>query len=108
MYDIKYWADENRRQPVVDYIESLKWSEQRKFLAGVERIKQDGPNLKRPTADYLGGKLGLWELRVFKYRILYTFIGKTAWFLHAFLKKTSEIPQQEINTALRRKEGIEK
>ena len=103
MYEIEYWLDKHGHQPVMDYVENMDWSEQKKFLSGVERLKIDGPAVKRPTADYLGGKLGLWELRVFGHRFLYTFAGKTVYFLHAFAKKTDEIPQREIDLAMRRK-----
>lgn len=103
MYEIRYWKAADGSQPVVDYVRRLKWPEQRKYLTGTGRIQADGPAVKRPTADYLGGKLGLWELRVFDHRVLYTFEGKTAVMLHAFVKKTDRIPQAEIETALKRK-----
>lgn len=78
MYQIEYWQDSAGHQPVVDHVRKMRWPEQRKYLAGIERIKTDGPDVRRPTADYLGGKLGLWELRIFSHRVIYTFIGRTA------------------------------
>lgn len=55
-------------------------------------------------ADNLGGGLGLYELRPDRNRILYCFHRRTqVLLLHAFLKRTDDIPQREIEIALKRK-----
>lgn len=73
-----------------------------KHLSGV------GYKMRRPFADYLGGKTGLYELRPGRHRVLYFFfIRNKVVLLHAFLKKTDAIPEKDIEIALGRKEICE-
>ena len=66
---------------------------------------QEGPNLKRPYADALEGSIR--ELRVGLARleplILYYFaLRDSVVLLHAFTKKTDEVPRREIEIARQR------
>ena len=64
--------------------------------------------MRRPFADYLGEKTGLYELRPGRHRVLYFFyIRNKVVLLHAFLKKTNTIPERDIEIALHRKEICE-
>jgi hypothetical protein len=61
-----------------------------------------------PFADYLGDRTGLYELRPGRHRVLYFFFVRSkVILLHAFLKKTDEIPKRDIEIALERKEICE-
>lgn len=63
----------------------------------------EGPNLPRPYADIVRGKIR--ELRVSfgsnEYRFLYFFFGKRIIITHGFLKKTDRVPEGEIERAER-------
>ena len=67
-------------------------------------LEKDGPDLPRPYADVLRGKIR--ELRVgygsLKIRFLYFFEGKSIVLVSGFLKKTSAVPVEEIDRAERR------
>lgn len=94
--------------PVQEYITSLDEIQQNKIFAALKRLEEEGYNLRRPLADSLGSKTGLYELRPGRHRILYSFHErKHVILLHAFLKKTDEIPQKDIELALVRKEMCE-
>ena len=91
--------------PVEEYIHDLDEVQQNKVFAALKRLEEEGYNLRRPLADSLGGKTGLYELRPGRHRILYSFYErKHVVLLHAFLKKTDEIPQKDADLALVRKE----
>ena len=67
-------------------------------------LEQQGPNLPRPYADAVRGKIR--ELRVsfggMHHRFLYFFHGKRIVVTHGFVKKTAAIPEGEIVQAERR------
>lgn len=69
-----------------------------------------GHELRRPSADYL--RDGIYELRAkhrnVQYRILYFFNGKDIAVLgHSIVKKTSAVPNQDIELAIQRKKKFE-
>jgi phage-related protein len=73
-------------------------------MVGIDMLRSHGVSLGRPWAAPLGK--GLWELRIRtrrQLRILY-FLTTTKTFvlLHAFVKKTREVPESEIQIATRR------
>ncbi len=79
-----------------------------KCLVRVERLKERGHELRRPEADLL--RDGIYELRVglqgVNYRMLYFFVGKQAVLSHG-LTKEKEVPDREIDLALKRKARFE-
>ena len=104
MFEVILYKDDKGNSPVREYIESLSKTQQNKILAYLDRLAEFGFNLKRPTADSLGGGLGLYELRPDRHRVIYFFHRRTeAILLHAFLKRTDAIPQREIEIASKRK-----
>ena len=104
MFEVIFYKDEKSHSPVNEYLSSLPKKQQDKVIAYVDRLTQFGFNLKRPTADSLGDGLGLYELRPDRNRILYCFYRRTqVILLHAFLKRTDDIPQREIEISLKRK-----
>ena len=66
-------------------------------------MEEYGPNLPRPYADVVRGKIR--ELRVIfasaQYRFLYFFHSKHIIITHGFLKKTDRVPDSEIDRAQR-------
>jgi hypothetical protein len=80
-----------------------------KCAAAIERLKEDGFELRRPTADVLCD--GIHELRAKKgrvnYRLLYFFHGKNVAILAHGITKEDAVPPAEIERALRRKAAFE-
>ena len=75
-----------------------------KFLWLLRLLETHGPDLKRPYADLLRDDVRELRARVGgnSYRALFYFmIEKTIIVTHAFIKKTDEVPLQEIDRALR-------
>src|SRR3989338_10017955 len=92
---------EKGHSPVEAYIHNLDQTQQNKVFAAFKRLEEEGYNLRRPLADSLGAKTGLYELRPGRHRILYSFHErKYIVMLHAFLKKTDELPEKDIELAL--------
>ena len=84
------------------YLKNKK--ERVKIFAYIELLKDRKGYLNEPYAKHITGKIR--ELRVdfsrSRHRIFYfTAVGKRIILLHAFLKKTSKTPNEEIGKALR-------
>ncbi len=104
MFEVIFYKDEKGHSPVHEYLSSLSKQQQDKVIAYMDRLARFGFGLRRPVADNLGGGLGLYELRPDRNRILYCFHRRTqVLLLHAFLKRTDDIPPSEIEIALKRR-----
>jgi len=107
-FEILYFVDEKDNAPVRDYLKRLPTNEKSKVYAYLKHLSDVGYKMRRPFADYLGEKTGLYELRPGRHRVLYFFfIRNKVILLHAFLKKTDAIPEREIEIALHRREICE-
>lgn len=76
----------------------------------IERLQEQGHELRRPQADFLRDEI--YELRTrmgnVRYRMLYFFHGNVAAVIsHGIMKKMAEVPPQEIERAIRRKKQFE-
>ncbi|HYH46218.1 MAG TPA: type II toxin-antitoxin system RelE/ParE family toxin [Thermoanaerobaculia bacterium] len=98
--------------PVLDWLRQLRQRDRRayaKCVVRIQRLAQEGHALRRPEADYL--RDGIYELRArqgrVNYRILYFFHGQNVVILAHGLTKEDEVPNTEIERALRRKEAFE-
>lgn len=104
---IYYFIDERGSNPVRDFIKSLPFDERRKALSYIKELKEQGDNLRRPLAAYLGH--GIYELRPKANRIFYFFFLKdNAVFVHAIRKKTDRILPKDLEICLKRKSLTEK
>jgi len=104
---VVYYEREDGKYPVVNFLDGLNRQERARALAAIDLLEEEGPNLRRPYADYL--KDGIYELRVrvskARYRIFYFFHdGQNIVLTHGFKKKVRQVPQTEINRARRYKE----
>jgi phage-related protein len=102
---IEYYRDNQGKQPVRDFIQSLPVEAQAKVYRTMKLLKDYGVLLKEPYTKQLKGKIR--ELRVTDkrgaIRILYfTVTGKRLVLLHGFVKKTDKTPEREIETAEKR------
>ena len=88
---------------MLDWLDSLPTKALDKCRIRIERLR--GHGLRRPEADFL--RDGIYELRVrlrtTNYRMLYFFHGRIAAVLAHGLVKESEVPQRDIELAIRRK-----
>ena len=77
-----------------------------KFIAYLERLEQEGHELRRPAADFLQD--GIYELRIrhqsVNYRILYFFHGQIAAVAAHAITKEDRVPEKDIAIALTRRQ----
>lgn len=102
-YRIEYYTTPEGESLVDEFFEDINETHQGKILKWFGCLGEQGPNLPRPYADILEGKIR--ELRIaiahHQYRFLYFFHGKFIVITHGFLKKTDKVPQAEIERAKR-------
>lgn len=98
---VVYYVDELKHNPVWNFISSLPEDDRNKCFEYIAYLENMGEQVRRPVGDYLGNKL--YELRPKQTRIIYFFMLKDyAVLVHAFRKKTNEIPEREIKLAQKR------
>lgn len=110
MYSVLYYKTRDGEVPVLDFLDKLTNKAQAKIRKQILLLSEEGPNLKRPYADYL--RDDIYELRVQfspnDYRILYFFFRRSNIILtHGFIKKTGKVPQTELEKALKYKAEFE-
>jgi phage-related protein len=115
MYDIFYYQDINKKEPVREYIDSLKTRSDKESRIKLNKIdayllmlQREGRNAGEPYIKHLEGDI--WELRPIRDRILFAAWDEDRGFilLHQFMKKTRKTPQKEIDTAKKRLADIRK
>ena len=102
---IYFFIDEKGRNPVKDFLLDLPVKERAKISAYIIELKQQGHNLRRPMADYLGD--GIYELRPGDHRMFYFFfIKNNAVLVHGMRKKTDKIPKEDMALCVKRREQV--
>lgn len=94
---VVYYPNARGETPALKFLLELGQDEQQKALAYVSYLEEQGEQLRRPIAEYLGDKV--YELRPKQIRILYAFVGQHAVILHAFRKKTGPVPPDDKRLA---------
>ena len=93
--------------PFVEWYDELPSKVQAKCRVRIERLKEQGNELRRPEADFL--RDGIYEIRVRhrreNYRVLYFFHEHSAVLSHG-IKKEKVVPSKEIDTAVERKKAF--
>ena len=101
MYEVLYFENRRGRCPVKDFLKTMKVQARSKAMKWIEKLSLEGPDLPRPYADVLRGKIR--ELRLVfgsdSYRFLYFFVGKKIIITHGFLKKDRKTPPGQIRKA---------
>ena len=101
MYEVIFYTTQRGDCPVDEFLDELQTKVRAKVLKWIEQLEREGPNLPRPYADVVQGKIR--ELRVGfasnHYRFLYFFHGKKIVITHGFMKKTTKVPLPEIERA---------
>ncbi|MDE2313610.1 MAG: type II toxin-antitoxin system RelE/ParE family toxin [Elusimicrobia bacterium] len=103
-YEIVFYLSPRGESPVDEFLDSLEERPRAKIERFMEQLQERGPDLPRPYADVLRGKIR--ELRV-PYgkrhcRLLYFFQGRSIVMTSGFVKKTPAVPEEEIGRAERR------
>lgn len=102
-YEVIFYLDKRGRCLTDEFLDGLQVRVRAKVEKWIEKLEEEGPNLPRPFADIVKGKIR--ELRIVfgsnYYRFLYFFLGKIIVITHGFLKKTDKIPEREIERAER-------
>lgn len=110
-WEVDFYEDENGSRPVEEFLDTLPDKHLGKVLQMMWLLKERGPNLPFPYSSQVEGKLR--ELRVqvgsTRYRLFY-YGDKNRVFilLHAFCKRTEQIPEREKRLALERMKADEK
>lgn len=107
MYNLIFYTAERGDTPLDDFLDGLDKKSRAKVAAYLSILEEQGPNLKRPYADIVRGKIR--ELRILhssnQYRILYFFhIHNQIVLVHAFSKKTQQLKKKDIDLAEKRME----
>ncbi|MBZ0255569.1 type II toxin-antitoxin system RelE/ParE family toxin [bacterium] len=101
-----FYKEDDGTVPLLAWFDGLPGKALDKCTAKIERLEEQGHNLRRPEADYL--RDGIYELRVrfqsVNYRILYFFHERAAVILSHGVTKERKVPPGEIDLAVSRKE----
>lgn len=107
MYNLIFYTTERGDLPVDDFLDGLDKKSRAKVAAHFSLLEEQGPNLTRPYADVVRGKIR--ELRILQssnqYRILFFFqVHDQIVLAHAFTKKTQQLKERDIELAEKRME----
>jgi len=95
--------------PLLEWLDTIPLKARLKCLTRIERLGEEGHQLRRPEADLLRDKI--YELRAslqgIHYRILYFFHGNKAAVLSHGIVKEDCVPPIEIDRAIQRRKNFE-
>jgi len=100
-YQVIFYQTIRGHCPAEDFLLSLPVKVKAKVSKWIEKLQDYGPDLPRPYADVVRGKIR--ELRIIfasaQYRFLYFFHNRYIVIMTGFLKKTDSILENEIQKA---------
>lgn len=103
-YKARFYRDEKGRSEALDYFHGMPKKHRAKAAKWIRLLESEGPNLPRPYADILSSPVR--ELRPkiagLQHRFLYVIHGKTIVLTNGFLKKSDQVPPEEIEKSKRR------
>jgi phage-related protein len=106
---VVFYKEKDGTVPVLEWLDDIPLKAQLKCLAKIERLRQEGHELRRPDADLLRDKI--YELRAslqgIHYRILYFFHGNLAAVVSHGIVKEDRVPPVEIAHAIERRKNFE-
>ena len=109
MYKIVYYRTPRGEDPVYSFILSQGKRDKAKIFRHISLLKQMGPNLPRPYADHVKGKIRELRVKISRghLRIFYFFFCKDfIVLLHSIVKKTRKIPEEAIDKSERNMEDF--
>jgi phage-related protein len=103
MYEVLFYETNKGNCYTDEFLDTLQPKVQGKVEKWIEKLEEYGPDLPRPYADIVRGKIR--ELRIVfgsnHYRFLYFFLNKNIVITHGFVKKSDKVPISEIIRAER-------
>jgi phage-related protein len=107
LYNLILYTTDRGDSPIDEFLDGLAKKSRAKVAAYLSLLEDEGPNLKRPYADVVRGKIR--ELRIHyssnQYRILYFFhVRDQIVLVHALFKKTQRLKEKDIDLSERRME----
>ena len=107
MYNLILYTTDRGDSPIDEFLDGLDKKSRAKVAAYLLLLQDEGPNLKRPYADVIRGKIR--ELRIHyssnQFRVLYFFhVRDQIVLVHAFSKKTQQLKEKDIDLSERRME----
>ena len=106
---VVFYKEKNGSVPVLQWLDDLPPKAQLKCIGKIERLRQEGHELRRPEADLLKDKI--YELRAslqgIHYRILYFFHGNVAAVVSHGIVKEDRVSPVEISHAVERRRNFE-
>jgi phage-related protein len=100
-YQVLFYESVTGRCFAEEFLGSLPVKVRAKVSRWLRKLEECGPDLPRPYADIVRGKIR--ELRVIfassQFRFLYFFYNRYIVISHGFIKKTGEVPENEIEKA---------
>ena len=105
MYNFVLYTTERGDSPIDEFLDGLDKKSRAKVAAHRSILEEQGPNLKRPYADIVRGKIR--ELRIHhssnQYRVLYFFhVRDQVVLLHAFSKKSQQLKEKDLELSAKR------
>lgn len=100
---VVFFAEDDKSCPLLEWMDGLPEKVRLKGIVRIERLGDQGHELRRPEADLL--RDGIYELRfragTVNYRMLYFFHEQHAIVTHGLTKEDS-VPDKEIDLAINR------
>jgi len=107
---VVFYKDKDGTTPTLEWLDTIPKKARLKCIKKIERLREEGHQLRRPEADLLRDKI--YELRAslqgIHYRILYFFHGNVAAVLSHGIVKEDCVPPIEIDRAIQRRKNFEK
>jgi len=105
LYNFVLYTTERGDSPIDEFLDGLDKKSRAKVAAHLSILEEQGPNLKRPYADIVRGKIR--ELRIHhssnQYRVLYFFhVRDQVVLLHAFSKKSQQLKEKDLELSAKR------
>ncbi len=100
-WKVIYYQNIRGERVVRQEIENFGLKNQARIITLIGILAEYGLNLSGHYIKHVGGDL--WELRIDRYRIIYTTVSHRRFLmLRAFIKKTERTPNKEIRIAVNR------
>ena len=104
---VDFYKQENGKEPVREWLKSLKKGERRAIGEDIKMVQGGGP-LGMPLVKNLGK--GMWEVRSTLpntiARVLFVMHEGQMVLVHGFIKKTQKTPSQDLEIGLKRAKEV--
>jgi phage-related protein len=99
---VVFYQTEQDRQPVKEFLKDRSKEEKKIIGSDIYKVQQGFP-MGEPLVKPVKSVSGLWEVRSTIpdgiCRVVFAIAGEKMALIHAFVKKTQKIPQDELKTA---------